>query len=242
MFSWISQGLSNVGNSLTTFINNVTNFFGQLFTKLGNWFTDLTSDIGVFFSNLGTNLSSWFSNLISSMGDFFGSLGSSLGSWFSTLFTNLGNILSYINPFSENFLGKKIIELLGDLLELLFVPSSESITNLTDSVKSKFAFTETISVAVNSMKDIITGVSSAPRFSINLNATKFTNAGNYVVVDLEWYRPFKTYGDTILTGIIYALYLWRLYINLPNIISGTGASIQGIDSISKSNIGGGRNK
>ena len=34
---------------------------------------------------------------------------------------NLYNILDYLNPFSENFFGYKLIELLGNLLKMLFV-------------------------------------------------------------------------------------------------------------------------
>lgn len=62
--------------------------------------------------------------------------------------------------------------------------------------------------------------------TLNLGATKYTEAQNTVVLDLSWYSPYKSYGDLVLTGFIYLFFLWRLFINLPNIIHGLGGFIQ----------------
>ena len=118
----------------------------------------------------------------------------------------IGNILSYINPFSDNFFGKKLVELFGDLLEFLFVPSEERITAIQNTVSSKFAFVDSIKTAVNSIQDMINNVGNSPKFTLNLKATKYTQASNYVILDLSWYAPYKAYGDLILTGFIYVFF------------------------------------
>lgn len=134
----------------------------------------------------------------------------------------LSDIISYINPFHENFLGKKIIELLSDLLKSLFVPSEERITALQNTVMSKFDFVESIKIAINSFKDIINNLGNAPVLHLDLGATKYTNGMTVNVIDLNWYKPYKQYGDVVITAIIYAFYLIRLFMNLPGIISGVG--------------------
>lgn len=50
----------------------------------------------------------------------------------------LGDILSYLNPFSENFFAYKLIELLGNLLEWLFVPSDNYFNSKFDNLKTSF--------------------------------------------------------------------------------------------------------
>lgn len=48
----------------------------------------------------------------------------------------IGDILSYINPFSENFFGKKLIDLLIEGLKSLFVPSDDFFSNWFDDFNS----------------------------------------------------------------------------------------------------------
>lgn len=170
--------------------------------------------------------------------DFF----SNFISWFNPLSDNfilkklwsfLGNIISYINPFDDNFLGKKIIELLGDLLKVLFVPSEERITAIQNVVMSKFDFIESIKTAINSFKDIINNLGNAPVLHLELSATKYTDKMTVNVVDLNWYKPYKKYGDVVITGVFYAFYLWRLYNRLSGIISGVGSGASDVINISQ---------
>lgn len=45
-------------------------------------------------------------------------------------------VLSYINPFSDNFFGKKLVDLILDGLKSLFVPSDDFFTNWFDDLNS----------------------------------------------------------------------------------------------------------
>lgn len=137
----------------------------------------------------------------------------------------LGDILSFLNPFDENFFGKKIIDLLGDLLKALFIPKEESISNISNSVKSKFAFIDTINAFVNTFGNDLGETGVSPTFTLGLSATKYTNQQDYVILDMSWYAPFKEYGDLIITSFCYAFFLWRLFIKLPSIINGSGGDI-----------------
>lgn len=133
----------------------------------------------------------------------------------------LSTIISYINPFdTEHFLGYKLISLLGDLLKSLFVPSEERILALTNTVTSKFSFVDSIKMAISSLQNIINNVGNVPKLEIPIGATKYNSAGS-VILDFSFYAPFKNYGDIVITGFCYALFLWRMFTHLPNTIKGS---------------------
>lgn len=55
------------------------------------------------------------------------------------IFEKIGDILSYINPFSENFLGKKLVELILDGLKSLFVPEDGFFDTYFTDLKNWFS-------------------------------------------------------------------------------------------------------
>lgn len=144
----------------------------------------------------------------------------------------MGNILSYLNPFSDNFFGYKIINLFSDLFKELFVPSEERLTAISNTVSSKFEFVDNIKTAISSLQNIINNVGNAPKLDINIGATKYTSAGT-VTLDMSFYKPYKSYGDLVLTGFIYLFFLWRLFIRLPSIIRGDSGYIVDVEKIQR---------
>jgi len=101
---------------------------------------------------------------------------------------------------------------------------------MINSVKSKFAFADTIKSVINEIKNSFVNVNSIPTLSININSSYYT--GELTILDLSWYSKFKTYGDVIITGFVYLFFIWRLFIHLPSIISGTGGGIESSVNIS----------
>lgn len=142
-------------------------------------------------------------------------------------------MLSYINPFSDNFFGHKIIELLKNALSSLFLPSEERINGLVDSVKGKFAFIDSVKSSITDVQAVLSGAEEAPSLTIHVKGTKYSDEQDVKIIDLSWYRDYKAYGDMILTGFIYALFIWRIYIKLPSIISGAGGSVDTISKVSE---------
>ena len=83
---------------------------------------------------------------------------------------NLGqhfsNVLSYLNPFSENFFGIKLVEFIGDLLSNLFVPKEDIFGNLQENLRNKFYFTTQIQEIFESLLNDFDYGDSVPSFSI----------------------------------------------------------------------------
>lgn len=54
------------------------------------------------------------------------------------LWNFLTDIVSYINPFSDNFFGKKLVDLIGNLFKTLFIPSENYFTDKFSNLKESF--------------------------------------------------------------------------------------------------------
>ena len=201
--------------------------FKESLTNIGNFFADLLSYINPFIENF----------ILKDVVKFLGDMLSYINPFSENFILKgvlqfLGDMLSYINPFSENFFGKKLVELIGDLLKLLFVPSEESINNLVDTVKSKFRFVDTISNTSKLVEDMFKDKSTLPKLTLTLNNNKWYS-GEITVIDLSWYAPYKSYGDTIISAFIYVFFLWRIFIKLPGIVSGSAGGVSDIIHISR---------
>lgn len=223
----ITQGLGDILNYLNPlsekfFLKDFFEFIGEALSYLNPFDENfILKDVLKFFGNLLDHLNPFSENFI-----------------LKDVLSFLGSLLDYINPFSENFIGIKIVELLGDLFKALFVPSEERITAIQNTVMSKFDFVESIKIAINSFKDIINNLGNAPVLHLDLEATQYTSAMRINVIDLNWYKPYKKYGDLVITALFYAFYLWRLFCRLPSIISGAGSGAS--DIIDISNYKGGK--
>ena len=143
----------------------------------------------------------------------------------------LADILNFLNPNSEYFIGKVIVDLLKDALNFLFVPSEDRINALVNSVKSKFNFVESIKITMNSMMDLINSYGGSASLSVTLKPTKYTEETTVRILDFSWYAQFKPYGDLVITGFVYALYLWRLFTHLPSIIAGAGGAYNDVPAM-----------
>lgn len=234
-----SDDSGGILSSITQGFKNVVDFFKELLGFVGN----ILSYLNPFSENfILKGVLDFLGEILSYINPFsdnflLDGLFTFLNNFFTSLFNFIGNIISYLNPFDENFLGYKLIELLQNLFEFLFIPNENSFTGIIDIVKSKFDFIDTIKTSANSLKDLISNVGTAPKLSINVNSNKY-GVNQVTLIDLEWYKPYKTYGDLVLTGFIYAFFLWRLFISIPNILHGFGGSVQ--DSYKITEIKGGK--
>ena len=226
-FSRIVNGILDLPNRILEGLASSFEDFKESLTNIGNFFADLLSYINPFSENF----------ILKDVVKFLGDMLSYINPFSENFILKgvlqfLGDMLSYINPFSENFFGKKLVELIGDLLKLLFVPSEESINNLVDTVKSKFRFVDTISNTSKLVEDMFKDKSTLPKLTLTLNNNKWYS-GEITVIDLSWYAPYKSYGDTIISAFIYVFFLWRIFIKLPGIVSGSAGGVSDIIHISR---------
>ena len=131
---------------------------------------------------------------------------------------NLGehfsNVISYLNPFSENFFGIKLIEFIGDLLSNLFVPKEDMFGNLQENIKNKFYFTTQIQEIFESLLNDFDYGDSVPSFSI-------TYYGKTVdIIDFSPYLEYRSWLHAIILGISWFIFIRKTFYKIPGIIGG----------------------
>ena len=126
-----------------------------------------------------------------------------------------------MNPLSDNF----IIKILLNGIRAIFIPSEEDLNTTWEKYKEKFSFVFAIRDSIGLFEEDLSQTTPTPSLSIDVGATKYTESQSMKIIDLSWYAPYKPFGDIVITGFVYVFALWRLFVNLPGIISGSSGII-----------------
>ena len=219
VFSWIAKGFENVVNFIKEVLSTVIN----LSKNLDEWFKNLGNSIGNFFKDLGNGIDIGFKNV----GNWFSDIGNnidsgvkSIGNWFSEIGHNIDNGVKSIGNTINNWFTYKNLE--DENKKAGNDNANSTINSGVNKVKDKFSFYNNISSNASQMINEITNVESEPKYYINVNSKWYT--GQICIVDLSWYAPFKELGDNIICIFCYLSFLWHIFIRLPEIIAGAGAS------------------
>ncbi len=170
--------------------------------------------------------------------------------------TGINDILTFVKQIPDNIiqLGKdiggffgnlidvvvsipaKIIELLGELLKALFVPSDDYFPDKIDTIRSKFAFADsvvdTVQVFVNFFQNNSFGES--PTITVNLSSSGSIDYGtSSKAIDFKWYEPFKPTVDLLISSILWVVFVWNTFKDLSNIINGGGSFVLNSAKISQ---------
>lgn len=115
----------------------------------------------------------------------------------------------------------------------LFVPNEALAMEKVAEMEAYFKFKDGIIAGVIDLKTMLYGITPSPILKIPIGkpTSKHYNygTGNYIIIDVSWYAPYKQLGDKIILAIAWALFLWHMFIKLPGIISGTEGSIVSMD-------------
>lgn len=123
-------------------------------------------------------------------------------------------VISYINPFSENFFVYKLIELLGSLLKFLFVPTENSFNSIQEKINTRFYFLNQIKELFFNLIGYNNYGSELPIFSINYYGQTVN------IIDFSLFTNYRIWLHGIILAVAWFYYLRKLYNNLPRIIGG----------------------
>lgn len=128
-----------------------------------------------------------------------------------SIFEKIGDILSYINPFSDNFFGKKLIELLLNGLKSLFVPEDGFFDTYFSDLKGWFSdrlgFLWTpFDIIIEILNKILNINFSEPTFHIPeinepFSGTKLISEYDYNLNDLLNNETFNNIHNIYLIGV-----------------------------------------
>ena len=133
-------------------------------------------------------------------------------------------MLSGIKESFEN-VAESIIEGIKNVLIEIFVPSEDFLSEKIEYLKNKFGIVDSIISTIDIFSQFFenVGTGTPPKIEMNFSSAKSkTKYGNTVTIDFSWYAQFKPTVDTMLSSIIWVMFVWRTFKRLPNIISGAG--------------------
>jgi hypothetical protein len=127
-----------------------------------------------------------------------------------------------------------ISESVAGVLDDVFIPDEASTLEKVGKVGDYFKIKDDVQDAVGQFKDFLFGITPSPILKIPIGSPtskKYKYGfGDYFIIDISWYSTYKDYGDKIILAIAWALFLWRVFLKLPGIISGTEGSIVSVNN------------
>lgn len=154
-------------------------------------------------------------NIFSSLGDILSYINPFSENFILLKLWNfLTDIISYINPFSDNFFGKKIVSLFSDLFNYLFVPSDNPFNELSNKFNSKFSFVEQIKTLINDLLGFNNYGEKVPEFNITWKGVTFA------IIDFSLFLDYRSWLHGIILAISWFTFLFKTYKKLPSIIGG----------------------
>ena len=168
------------------------------------------------------------------------------------LIGGLGSILTYLNPWHENFMLKPVIDGLSDLkgmfvtlldyfnplsqnffLRVAFIPQSAEFElkrqELLDTFKQKFIFYENIVQALEQIKNLGTGQQSKTLGVNNSSTPTFDitlpsryGGGTYTIIDFSYFSEYRSFILNFQRCIMWFFFIKGMFRSLPKATSMQG--------------------
>lgn len=113
-----------------------------------------------------------------------------------------------------------------------FVPSETATLEKVGKMQEYFKFKDDMEAIIYEFKRNIFGIKPSPILKIPIgkpSSKKYDyGTGNYIIIDASWYAKYKDFGDKIVLAFAWAFFIWRMFVGLPGIISGSVGGLQSI--------------
>lgn len=117
---------------------------------------------------------------------------------------------------------KTVPQILVDALEYIFVPSAGYMDTKVGSLRTSFPLFDSIIGSAEQLRSLFNFATTPPIIYIDLGAsTSWNMGGRTVFIDMSWYAEYKPTMDLVISVFLWLLFLWRIFLALPGIISGT---------------------
>lgn len=141
--------------------------------------------------------------------------------WLKSLGATIADILEWLLS-----LPGILVDAIVEALTAVFVPSDAFIESKVEALRLKFDWIDPLLVYVGNFTGELTGP-TPPVIYIHLGDAEgsLSYGGTVAFLDMRWYSRYKATGDAIISGFLWAIFIWRMFMRLPGIINGaTGAA------------------
>lgn len=144
----------------------------------------------------------------------------------------LGGLSNDLSKLSDSL--KPLMDYLLEGIKAIFVPSKDFITAKVQSLRARFDWIDPFIVFAENISGELFSA-EPPVIYIHLDDAEgsYNYGGTIPFLDMRWYARYKAQGDLILSGFLWAIFAWRMYLKLPGIISGASGTIGRISSFSR---------
>lgn len=198
--------------------------------------TDSGSDAGTgsatstfSFKGLLSTLYEWGAWLVECLTSPFVWLGNFLSSvWKSVISGQTSTLLNGLEILTT-WLKAGIVDGVGGVLRELFVPPDDLLATKVEDLRSRFSFVDGVFVSVSALLSMFAyeNTSSPPKIYLNLSnaPSGIWGSGSVVLIDFSFYEPYKKTTDALISGAMWAFFIWRVFMRLPAIIGGESGYI-----------------
>lgn len=146
--------------------------------------------------------------------------------WLTSIGASLSDILEWIKTLPAS-----IAQAISTVITDVFVPSADFISEKVDAITSRFAWiAPLVDIAQGLSVDLSSSTPPVVYVHLEDSESEYIKGGTVKFIDMSWYARYKPYGDVILSGFLWALFAWRMYLKIPGIINGVGGSVGHIAS------------
>lgn len=137
--------------------------------------------------------------------------------WLISIGASLSDILEWLLS-----LPGVLVQSIIDALSAVFVPSEGYLDTKVMELRASFPLFDSVLTSAKTLRSLFSFGSTPPIIYIDLGASTSWNIGSKVVfIDMTWYAKYKPTVDIILSVFLWLFFLWRVFLSLPGIISGT---------------------
>ena len=219
--TWWTTATETIMGGITNAVTSITEAISTAIADVVTWLKSVAATL--------SDILEWAKGLPAAISQAISTAITDVIEWLKSLGAPLADILEWIKS-----LPSAIVDGISSVLTSIFVPSTDFITAKVESLRARFDWIDPFIVFAENISGELFST-EPPVIYIHLDDAEgsYNYGGTIPFLDMRWYARYKEQGDLILSGFLWALFAWRMYLKLPGIISGASGTIGHISSYSR---------
>lgn len=219
--TWWTAATETIMGGITEAVTSITGAISTAIADVVTWLKSVAATL--------SDILEWAKGLPAAISQAISTAIADVIEWLKSLGAALVDILEWIKS-----LPSAIVDGISSVLTSIFVPTTDFITAKVESLRARFDWIDPFIVFAENISGELFST-EPPVIYIHLDDAEgsYNYGGTIPFLDMHWYARYKKQGDLILSGFLWALFAWRMYLKLPGIISGASGTIGHISSYSR---------
>lgn len=207
--SAITEAISEVRTAIATTNATLMNIFRVRIEAISTAISTFQTKVETLWDTATTTITTAISSAIEDIIEWLKSLGASIADILEWLLTLPGILVDAIT----------------DALTAVFVPSETFVQEKVEALRARFDWIDPLFVYADNIKGELSGA-TPPIIYIHLGDAEgsLSYGGTVAFLDMSWYSRYKATGDAIISGFLWAIFAWRMFMRLPGIINGASGA------------------